>query len=250
MTRIITIASAKGGVGKTTLCSNLAASLANYGQSVIAIDGNLTTSNLGLHLGVSMYPVTLQDVLKGRAKIQDAVYHHWAGFRFVPADVSIEKIMSPRSKEFFNAFYKLAGEADFILIDSAAGLGREAKAAVEAADEMIVITNPEMPAMTDALKLVKLAEKFGTEVLGVVVNRVRGDRHEVPLGEVLDFLELPLLGKVNEDHTVRRSISRKEPVVVHAPRSRAAHQFKTIAARISGEREPSHHLFHKLFGWL
>ena len=250
MTRIITIASAKGGVGKTTLCSNLAAGLAHYGKSVIAIDGNLTTSNLGLHLGVSMYPVTLQDVLRGKAKIQDAVYHHWAGFRFVPADVSIDKIMSPKSKEFLHAFYNLAGEADFILIDSAAGLGREARAAVDAADEMIVITNPEMPAMTDALKLIKLADKSGTHQLGVVVNRVRGDRHEVPLGEVLNFLELPLLGKVSEDNTVRKAIANKEPVILHAPRSRAAHQFRTIAARVAGADDPAHHLFHRLFGWL
>ena len=250
MTRIITIASAKGGVGKTTLCSNLAVALSQYGKSVIAIDGNLTTSNLGLHLGVSMYPVTLQDVLKGKAKIQDAVYHHWAGFRFVPADVSINKIMSPRSKEFFNAFYKLAGEADFILIDSAAGLGREAKAAIEAADEMMVITNPEMPALTDALKLTKLADKFGTDVLGVVVNKVRGERHEVPVNEALNFLEIPLLGKINEDRNVRKAIANKEPVVLHAPRSRSSHQFKRIAARLSGEPEPSHHLFHKLFGWI
>ena len=250
MTRIITIASAKGGVGKTTLCSNLAAGLTNYGKSVIAIAGNLTTSNLGLHLGVSMYPVTLQDVIKGRAKIQDAVYHHWAGFRFVPADVSISKIMSPRSKEFFNAFYGLAGDADFILIDSAAGLGREAKAAIEAADEVIVITNPEMTALTDALKLTKIADKFGTHPIGVVINKIRGDRHEVPVQEALDFLELPLLGKVNDDRNVRKAISNKEPVILHVPRSRAAHQFRRIAARLAGEEEPAHHFFHKLFGWL
>ncbi|UCD07328.1 MAG: AAA family ATPase, partial [Candidatus Aenigmatarchaeota archaeon] len=95
MTRVICVASGKGGVGKTTVVSNLSAALAALGKSVIAIDGNLTTSNLGLHLGISMYPITLQDVLRGRANIRDAVYHHQDGFKVVPADVSIDKVMSP-----------------------------------------------------------------------------------------------------------------------------------------------------------
>ena len=250
MTRIITIASAKGGVGKTTLCANLAAALSQMNKSVIAVDGNMTTSNLGIHLGISMYPVTLQDVIKGKASIRAAMYTHPSGFRVVPADISVKKIMCPRSKDLMNTFYDLTGKVDYILIDSAAGLGKEAKSAIEAADEVITITNPEMPAMTDALKLVHVAEKHGTRNLGVVVNRVKRERHEIPVSEVADFLGLPLLGKVEDDSEVRRAIHKKEPVVLHNPGSRAARQFRAIAAGVTGDDYKQHWTIRRLFGWL
>ena len=89
MTRIITVASGKGGVGKTTLVSNLATALANFKKSVIAVDGNLTTPNLGLHLGIPLYPVTLQDVLNGHSSLNEALYYHPAGFTVLAGLVGV-----------------------------------------------------------------------------------------------------------------------------------------------------------------
>ena len=190
MARIIAVASGKGGVGKTTFVSNLASSLAQFNKKVVAIDGNLTTSNLGMHLGIPLYPVTLQDVLNGDVRLKDAVYYHKAGFRVIPADISLGKIRGAKSHELLDVLYRLSDDADFVIIDSAAGLGPEALASVEAADEMITVTNPELPAMTDALKLGKLAEKFETKNLGVVVNRVRGENHELSTDHIKDFLSI------------------------------------------------------------
>jgi septum site-determining protein MinD len=251
MTRIICVASGKGGVGKTTLVSNLSAALAGFNRSVVAVDGNLTTSNLGLHLGIPMYPVTLQDVIKGKANIRDALYHHADGFRIIPADVSMENVMSPDAHKLVEIFYKLIGDADFVLIDSAAGLGKEASPSIKAADEMIIVTNPEMPALTDALKLSQMAKKFETSNLGVVVNRIRNESHEIPVSEIEGFLNTPLLGKVHEDQSVRRAIAEKRPVVTHSPKSMPAQQFKAIAARLIGEeyriRSP---MVYRMWGWL
>lgn len=253
MTRIITIASAKGGVGKTVTTANLAAALAQFGKKVVAVDGNLTTSNLGLHLGIPLYPVTLQDVLKRRARLKEATYYHPAGFRIVPADVSFEKLMLPKAHDLMDIFYRLTGDADFVLIDSAAGLGREAQAAVEAADEVITVTNPELPALTDALKLNRVADKFETQNLGVVINRIRNESYELKPDDVQDFLDLPILGRVPEDRNVPRSVAKKEPIVTYKPNSRAAQQFKSIAAQLIGEEyKPgfSFGLAARLFGWL
>jgi septum site-determining protein MinD len=253
MARIICISSAKGGVGKTTFVANLSSALARKGRSVIAVDANLTTSNLGIHLGIPMYPITLQDVLKGRSRAKDALYYHPAGFRVMPADVSLKKLMLPKSGELMDVFYKLSNSADFIIIDSAAGLGKEAQAAIEAADEVITVTNPEMPAMTDALKVIKVAEKFETKHLGVVVNRVRHEKGEPGLDEIEGFLDSNILGHIHDDDSVRASIRAKQPVVIHSPNSVSARQFNTIAARLLGQeaKEPqAPNLVNMLFGWL
>lgn len=251
MTRIITVASGKGGVGKTTFVSNLATALASFKKSVIAVDGNLTTANLGIHLGIPLYPVTLQDVLNGDARLNDALYYHPAGFTVLPADISLKKLRLADTHELVDVFYKLVGGCDFIIVDAAAGLSKEALSAVEAADELITITNPELPALTDALKLGNLAEKYGTHNLGVVVNRVRGKDHEFSMEAVENFLEMPILGKIPEDDAVGRSIAKKRPVVAHSPGSPASQHVMSIAARIIGEDyKPKSNLSYRLFNWL
>lgn len=233
MTRIIAVASGKGGAGKTTVVANVAAALARLNQSVVAVDSNITTSNLGIHLGISFYPVTVQDVLNGTAQVKEAMYYHESGFRILPADISLEKLMVPNTTEFIDLFYKIT-DADFVLIDTAAGLGNEALAAVEAADELLTVTNPDLPSMTDALKLTKLAEEFETMNIGTVVNRYTGKRHEVPPQEVSNFLSLPLLGLVPEDDHIKKSLVFKKPVVALKPHARSSREFMLIASRLSG----------------
>jgi septum site-determining protein MinD len=251
MTRIIAVASGKGGVGKTTLVSNLSSALAGFNRSVIAVDGNTTTPNLGLHLGIPLYPKSLQDVMRGRAGIREAIHYHSDGFRVIPADMSVNNIMTLQSHMLIDALYKLLGESDFVLIDTAAGLGKEATSAIKAADELLVVTNPDMASLTDALKLIKVAEGYETKLIGVVVNRIRNDDAELGLEEVEGFLGVPVIGTVNEDHAVRRAAAERSPVVSHSPNSLAAQQFMAIAAGLAGEsyraRIP---LMDRLFGWL
>lgn len=251
MARIIAVSSGKGGVGKTTLVSNLSAALAEYGRNVVALDANLTTSNLGIHLGMHLYPKTLHDVLEGRASIRDVMYTHKTGFKIIPADISFRKLKDVKSHEYVDIMYKLLDDHDFILIDSPAGLGKNSIAAIEAADELITITNPELPAITDALKLSLLASKHSTHNLGVVVNRIKKESHEVPMEHIEKMLGLPIIGQIPEDKEVRKSIALKEPVVAYNPKSRAAQHIKSIAAQLIGEEfTPRTPWGARLFGWL
>jgi septum site-determining protein MinD len=251
MTRIIAVSSGKGGVGKTTLVANLAAALAMYGKSVVAVDANLTTSNLALHLGMHLYPKTIHDVFEGRARINDVIYMHKTGFKVVPADISLRKVRAAKSHDYIDILYKLLEGHDFILIDSPAGLGKDSIAAIEASDELITITNPELPAVTDAFKLTLLAKKYYTHNIGVVINRIKKETHEIPADHIEKMLGLPVIGKIPEDREVRKAIALKEPIVTYNPRSPAAQHIRALAASLIGETyEPKIPLNLKLFGWL
>src|SRR3989339_743502 len=92
MSRIITITSGKGGVGKTTTSINLAAALNFFGKDVIIVDANLTTPNVGLHLGAPIVPVSLNHVLLGKAKVSDAIYEHESGTKIIPSSLSVKEL--------------------------------------------------------------------------------------------------------------------------------------------------------------
>ena len=232
MAKIIVICSGKGGVGKTTTAINLAAAISYFGKDALVIDGNLSTPNVGIHLNAPEVPVNLNHVLRGKAEPFEAVYEHEAGIKIMPSSISIKELRKAKHeklKDFKNSFKKISNN---IIIDCAAGLGNEALCTIDVADELIIITNPEMPAITDALKTIKLAEQLKKIVRGVIVTRVRKDDVELSPEIVKEMLEVPILGMIPEDNHVRKSISIKNPVVYSYPKSKAARAYKEIAAKI------------------
>src|SRR3989338_10734519 len=96
MAKLITITSGKGGVGKTTTAINLGAALNAFGKEVIILDANLTTPNIGLHLGAPLVPVSLNHVLSGKAKIVDAIYEHESGTKVIPSSLSVRDLKGIR----------------------------------------------------------------------------------------------------------------------------------------------------------
>src|SRR3989344_7937334 len=124
MTRLICVCSGKGGVGKTFLTANLGVALAEFGKDVAIVDANLTTPNLGLHMGIPLYPVTLHDVLKGNAKISDAIYEHESGLKIIPAGLSLKDLRGVDARDLSNAVIDLLGTIDIVILDASAGLGR------------------------------------------------------------------------------------------------------------------------------
>ncbi len=245
MTRLISIISAKGGVGKTTLTANIGACLAEMGHNVVILDANITTPNLGLHLGIPLFPVTLNDVLKGSAKIHDAIYEHESGLKIVPSGISLRDLRGTDARDLPSALLDLLGSTDIVIIDAAAGLGREALAAMGASDEVIIVTNPELTAVTDALKAVKLAQQLGTRIRGVVVNRVSGKKHQMTSNEIMSMLDdINIIAEIPEDIAVQEAIAKKTPVVLHKPGNRASEEIRRLSASIVGrEYRPRRRLF-------
>ena len=254
MSKIIVITSGKGGVGKTTTAINLAAAMNYFGEDVLVIDGNISTPNVGIHLNSPEVPINLNHVLKGKAEAFEAVYEHESGIKIMPSSLSIKELKKTnpgKMKDFKREFKKLSGS---IIVDSSAGLGHEASSAIELADELIIVTNPEMPAVTDALKTVKLAEQMKKPVSGVIVTRVRKDEIELEPEVVKEMLEIPILGMVPEDMAVKRSIRNKGTVVHLYPKSDAARAYKEIAAKILNvpydSNQDKESMFEKFSNWL
>ncbi|MBW6451406.1 MAG: P-loop NTPase [DPANN group archaeon] len=248
MTEIISIVSGKGGVGKTTLVSNLAISLTDMKQNVLVIDGNVTGANLGLHLGVPIVvPISLNDVFDGNAIITQAIYKNASGFSIIPASLtSLNTDLSQLKFVIFN----LLGNYDYILIDAAAGADDEVRAAIQASDKSIIITNPELPAVTNATLVKKFVIDNGKEVIGVVINRKRNEKYELKNEDIEKFLELPIIGNIQEYSKVRESIAFGIPIVKHKPYSEPTNSIKNIARIMLNEEPVNRDLITRFKGFI
>jgi len=235
MTRIVCFASGKGGVGKTTSTINVGYALMEFGQDVIIVDGNITTPNMSIHLGIPHYAASLHDVLQGKIRIENTIYSHSSGLKVVPSGISLENLKKNINISLSDSIVDLVGKTDWILIDSPAGLGRESRLAIEAANEVIIITNPELPSVVDALKAEKVSKDIGTVPLGVVINKRKGIKEEMSIENVSTFLELPVLSVIDETNLVTKSIAAKQPLIYLYPHSAPATQFKKIAAALLGQ---------------
>lgn len=245
---VLTITSGKGGVGKTTTTINLGAALNALNKEVIIVDANLTTPNVGLHLGAPIVPVNLNHVMNGKAKVSDAIYEHESGTKVIPSSLSVKELRRINHDKLKDVARKLRGMADFVILDSAAGLGDEAVASIEAADELVIVTNPEITAITDALKTVKLAQELGKKVRGVIITRVSGNQHEMSISNIKEMLDLPVLGVVPEDKKILASLRHKDAVIHMYPYTRSALAYKKIAAKIAGVSYKDPGFFKKMFG--
>lgn len=253
MGRVISIISGKGGVGKTTTAINLGAALNKFKKEVIIVDANLNTPNIGIHLGAPIVPVTLNHVLKGKADIEDAIYEHSSGTKIIPSSLSVRELTRFNSKKLLIIAAQLRKISDFVIFDSSAGFGEEAIATIESGEEIIIVTNPEMPAVTDSLKAVKVARGLGKEVKGVIVTRYRNAKYEMPLSSIKSMLEIPIIGVIPEDNAVKEALNRRDAVVHTHPHSRVSKKYYEIAAKILGPsaerqlRENNRGFFSRLF---
>ena len=236
MTKRITCLSGKGGVGKSTTSINLGLALHQMGESTAVLDGNLTTPNVGIYLGVHSVPNTIHHVLSDNKKnLNDAVYSHKSGLKVIPGDLNVYKLASIKPEKLKSVVSDIEGVLDYLVIDGSAGLGRETYAALDASDQVLVVTNPEMPAITDALKTLQMANKMKKQILGVIVTKHTGSKDEVSLKQIEEILEYPVIGVIPHDERMKNCVSKGSPIVQRFPKSEASMAYKKLAASLLGK---------------
>lgn len=241
--RVITITSGKGGVGKTTTTANIGVALALQGKRVVCLDADIGLRNLDVVLGLEnriVYDVV--DVIEGRARLRQALIKdkRLPELHLLPASQKRDK-SAVKPDQLVQVCQDLGADHDFVLIDSAAGIEEGFRTALAPADEVIIVTNPEVSAVRDADRVIGLVEAAGKGPARVIVNRLKPDLVQrgdmLDTGDVLEILAIELLGIVPEDESILVSTNRGHPAALDE-RSRAGQSFRNIARRMLGEDVP------------
>jgi septum site-determining protein MinD len=258
MGKTIVITSGKGGVGKTTTTANIGAALAMLNKKVVLIDADIGLRNLDMILGLENRIVyDIVEVAEGKAELKKALIKDKKfndNLCLLPASQTRDKsALSPQ--QMIDICQELEKDFDYVLIDCPAGIEQGFINAVSAAEQAIIVTNPELSSVRDADRVVGLLESKGFDKPWLIVNRVRpsmvkkGDMLDIV--DVVEVLSIDLLGFVPEEDKIISSTNRGVPVVLDHT-ARAATAYKNIAQRINGVKVPlmpfeDESLFKKMF---
>ncbi|RMF80627.1 MAG: septum site-determining protein MinD [Chloroflexi bacterium] len=241
--KVITVTSGKGGVGKTTTVANLGVALARMGKKVVLIDADIGLRNLDIVLGLENRIVyDLVDVVEERCKLRQAMIKHkqFDHLYLIPAAQTRDKTaVSP--EDMVRVTAQLREEFDFILIDSPAGIERGFRNAIAPANEVLIVTNPEVSAVRDADRIIGLLEAANRGPGQLILNRVKLEMIKkgemLSANDVTDILAIKLIGIVPEDDGVIPASNSGIPVTL-TEGSRAGMAYRNIARRLNGEQVP------------
>lgn len=242
-TRIITVASGKGGVGKTNISTNLALAYGKLGKKVILMDADLGLANVNVVLGI-IPKYNLYHLIRKQKTMREILMDTSYGIQIVAGASGFAKVANldeDERKHFIEELSELS-TADVIIIDTSAGVSNNVLSFVAAADEAIIVTTPEPTAITDAYGIIKI---IATEIdnlglsLKLVVNRVKSVTEGKKVAERViniasQFLNLKVdyLGYVYEDQAVHQSVLRQKPFLVNDPKGKAAICVQHIVSRL------------------
>jgi len=225
--RVIGVFSCKGGVGKTTTLANISMCMSEILKGgVLAVDANLSAPNLGLHFGELDPKVTVHDALAGEVPIEKAIMD-CRGMDVLLGSIAYGE--GVHLVDLRGLLEPLRSKYKVILVDSAPGIGSEVVSAMKTCDEIIIVTNPEIPTVAGTLKTFRAAERYKIPIMGAVINKMMGEPFELPIKDVKKALGWPIIAAIPEDRKVREATAAGVPVVTYDPKSTAALEFKKLS---------------------
>ncbi len=237
--RVVCVASGKGGTGKSILASNLAVLRARRGERVLLIDFDAGLANAHLLLGLAPR-YDFGHMLDGTVGAREAVVPGPEGVSLISGGVGRHALANPTRRELeelFGALKPLEHEYDLIVVDHGAGLSYSTVAHLAATSTLLLVTNHEVTALSDAYALYKRAHMVNPHIrVGMVVNRAPDERLALHAWErfkttAFQFLghHPELVGWVPADEAVGRSVQARRPVSLLEPESRAARAIAKVA---------------------
>lgn len=248
MTRVITVTSGKGGVGKTNITVNLAIQMAREGVRSCIFDADLGLANINILLGISP-EYTLEDVISGEKDIQEILVRDESGIDIVPGGSGVEKLagLAPeRLSQLIQTFSCLEGY-DALFFDTSAGISREVISFCLASREVMLVIIPEPTSLTDGYSLLKVLSLNGYgEPIKVIVNQAKNERFaEAVFGKFKETvrkylpLEISYAGCLPADESVAEAVTRQRPFISLYPDGRASLGIARLARTILDEADSS-----------
>ena len=241
-TKVITVASGKGGVGKTNVVANLAISLARGGSRVMVFDADLGLGNIDILLGLAPR-FNISHVLTGEKSLEQVMVRGPLGIWVLPASSGVSSMAALDARahsRLIDAVSQLAIPLDFLLVDCAAGISGDVLTFSRAAQDLVVVLSNEPASVADAYALIKvLSKQYGLRRFHLLPNMVRDAREGQSLfakiagvsDRYLD-VSLDLAGSIPLDAALRAAVRAQRAVVESAPDSAAAKAFAALAERV------------------
>lgn len=226
--RVLTVTSGKGGVGKTNFSVNLAIQFARMNKRVIIIDADFGLANIEILFGI-VPKYNLADVLSGSKNIEEILTDGPSGIKFISGGTGLKELCNITERQtsyFINKFSYLDAISDIIIIDTGAGISKTVINFIKASDETIILTTPEPTAITDAYALLKTLKEENVDLpqFKLVVNRVEEYNEGIDVFNKLNrtsikFLDINLenLGSINFDRHLIKAVKFQEPAMICFP---------------------------------
>ncbi len=243
--RVLAITSGKGGVGKTNVVAGLAQSLAQRGQRVVVMDADFGLANLDILLGLTP-KYTLEHVLRGEKVLEEILVESEFGVRIIPASSGIQELTrldTASELRLVQGLQRVAETADWLLIDTAAGIHDSVLKLLMAAQEVVLVTTPEPTSLVDAYAMVKVLHlREASKPVWLLVNNGQSSEEAQETVEQLQaaterFLgkQLKVLGMIPSDPFILQAVRQQKGVVDLFPRSPAAQAFRALAGQLLGQ---------------
>ncbi|MDY0389336.1 MAG: MinD/ParA family protein [Desulfobulbus oligotrophicus] len=244
-TRVLSVTSGKGGVGKTAVVANLAILLARMEKRVLILDADLGLANIDVVFGLAP-GYNLNHFFAGHQNLEAILVDGPEGIKILPAGSGMQRFTrldSQQKMRLLEALESMNSDFDFVLIDTEAGISENVTYFNTAAQEILVVTTPDPTAITDAYALMKLLSTQHYEKrFSLIVNCIKSEEEALDVYRKLTMvanryldISIDYIGSIPRDRLMIDAIRKQQTLVQLFPDCRTSHAFKALAKTVAQE---------------